>query len=264
MSLPSEPGASDASLARLAETWNRLGAEDPLWAILSDDAKRGNRWERAEFFATGEREIEAALAHVRALVPLRSARALDFGCGVGRLTQALARRFERVDGVDAAASMIEHARRLNEHGERCTYHLNARADLAPFADGSFDFVYSSLTLQHMQPALARGYILELCRVLAPGGVLLFQLPTRPARPPSPLRRVLRAGYRLWLRRVRRRALIDMFGTPEVQVEALVRGAGCRLLDVADSHQSGSDWHGRLYSVVRASAPGHHAGDWTAR
>ena len=44
----------------------------------------------------------------------RRDRALDFGCGVGRLTRALGTRFESALGVDISAGMIEQARRLNE------------------------------------------------------------------------------------------------------------------------------------------------------
>ena len=56
--------------------------------------------------------------------------ALDFGCGVGRLTQALAEHFERVAGVDIAASMIARARQENRHGDRVRYVVNERSDLA--------------------------------------------------------------------------------------------------------------------------------------
>jgi ubiquinone/menaquinone biosynthesis C-methylase UbiE len=77
------------------------------------------------------------------------ARALDFGCGVGRLAQALLPRFERVDGVDIAPSMLELAARYNKDPARCVFHLNERADLALFPDRSFTFIYTSLVLQHV-------------------------------------------------------------------------------------------------------------------
>lgn len=49
-------------------------------------------------------------------------------------------------------------------------------DLARFPDGTFTFIYSTLVLQHMEPQFSKGYIREFVRVLAPGGVLAFQLP----------------------------------------------------------------------------------------
>ena len=94
-------------LRELTDNWQAFGEDDPLWAILSHADKRGNRWDLDEFLETGEAEITEVLAEATGLVPsLAFGRALDFGCGVGRLTQALARRFATVDGVDIAAAMV--------------------------------------------------------------------------------------------------------------------------------------------------------------
>jgi SAM-dependent methyltransferase len=165
--------------SRLRWHWERLGRRDPFWAVLTDPDKRGRRWEIDEFFRSGILEIEAVLHHARELgLPVHRRRALDFGCGAGRLTQAMAAHFERCDGVDISTSMLRHARQLNRYPDRCIYHLNVSADLSRFADASFDFVYTTLVLQHMKPSYTRGYITELLRVLAPGGLLVFQLPSQ--------------------------------------------------------------------------------------
>ena len=151
------------SLRRLARNWNEFAARDPLWSILTLDDKRGNRWNLDEFLGTGRSEINAALRWARECRPQFGAgRALDFGCGVGRLTQALAASFAEVHGVDISENMIEAARRLDPE-ERATYHVNGSADLALFPDEHFDFVYSSITLQHMEPWLMRGYLREFVR-----------------------------------------------------------------------------------------------------
>ena len=169
-------------LDELRRHWDRFGADDPLWAILTAPDKRHGRWEIGEFFATGTSEINRVLSTSAEVIgrPLRTGRALDFGCGVGRLTQALAAHFDLVDGVDIAASMIEQARRLDHHPGQCTYHVNEQPDLTLFADDTFDFAYTAHVLQHMDPALAAGYVRELVRVLRPGGVLVFQVTTQPA------------------------------------------------------------------------------------
>jgi SAM-dependent methyltransferase len=169
----------------LARSWDSFGESDPLWAILTLPGTRGGRWDPEAFFRTGEVEIDDLFAYVENLGwPLERRRALDFGCGVGRLTQALCARFERVDGVDVASSMIEGAERFNRHGDRCRYHLNVSEDLALFSSGTFDLVYSTYVLQHMDPAFARGYVREFVRVLADGGLALFQIPTA-RREPAP-------------------------------------------------------------------------------
>jgi SAM-dependent methyltransferase len=161
----------------LQETWDALGSDDPLGVILGYPERRHD-WDAQEFFRTGEAEIDGTLERAEQLgLPHRRERALDFGCGVGRLTQAMCRHFDRVDGVDIAPSMIAAAERLNRHGERCRYHLNDSDSLAFLAGESFDFVYSALVLQHMRPELARRYLAELVRVLRPGGLLVFQVPS---------------------------------------------------------------------------------------
>ena len=184
-----------------------LGKSDPLWAVLTYGDKMGNRWNPQEFFATGAREIESVLEHVDSLpVTLERGRALDFGCGVGRLTQALAPHFAEVCGVDIAPSMLELARQYNRFGEKCRYVLNDADDLGLFPDDHFDFVFSLITLQHMAPQYAKSYMSEFLRVLAPGGVVVFQLPAamtwqyrvrqqiRGAIPSGVLRRYRRARY----------------------------------------------------------------------
>ena len=162
----------------LAKSWDALGEEDPLWAVLSHPDKRGGRWDLDEFFALGEYDIDLALKQIQDLPwSLNRRAALDFGCGVGRLTRALCLHFENVEGVDIAPSMIEAAERLNRFPGRCRYHLNLADDLALFPDGSFDLIYSTLVLQHIHPVFARRYVAEFVRLLAEGGLAMFQIPT---------------------------------------------------------------------------------------
>jgi ubiquinone/menaquinone biosynthesis C-methylase UbiE len=110
---------------------------------------------------------------------MRMSRALDFGCGAGRLTQALATRFDRVDGVDVATSMVDLARRHNTHPDRVAFHLNERPDLRALEDGSYDFILSIVVFQHMSNDLKAGYLREFVRVLAPGGVAVVRSKAQP-------------------------------------------------------------------------------------
>jgi SAM-dependent methyltransferase len=184
------------NLKSLQAAWNDLAASDAMWAVLTGPFGQKRAWEAEAFFRTGVDEIAFVLGRVRAAGAIITPdRALDFGCGVGRLTQALGRQFARVDGVDISPVMIDRARELNRLGERCRYHLNERDDLCLFADGLFDFVYSNITLQHMEPQFSRRYIEEFFRLARAGGVVVFQLPSdhRPVvrtvtRSSAPLRR----------------------------------------------------------------------------
>lgn len=162
--------------------WEKLAREDPYWAVLTDADKAGNQWKADEFFATGRKTIDADIAYIRSLTSLsENSRVLDFGCGVGRLTQALAHHFTDVQGIDVAAPMIELARKHNQQGERVTYHHNPASDLQLFPDNHFDLIYSVITLQHIPPPLIRGYLAEFCRMCRPGGLIYFQLPSTSPR-----------------------------------------------------------------------------------
>ena len=163
------------TLERHRQDWEDLAAVDPLWAILASPNTRGGRWKLAEFFASGETEMSDVLKTADRLgLPQRHDRALDFGCGVGRLTRAIGRNFGEAVGVDISAEMVRLARELNE-GRNCRFEVNVRPDLTMFEDDSFDFVYSALVLQHLpRKELICEYLREFLRVLRPGGIAVFQ------------------------------------------------------------------------------------------
>jgi ubiquinone/menaquinone biosynthesis C-methylase UbiE len=168
-------------LTRLKVTWDTWARTDALWAVLTDWKKKGGRWDLDDFFGTGTAEVDRVLGYLRDQgLDIERGSALDFGCGVGRLSQAWTAHFEKVSGVDISPTMIEIARRYNRQGSRCEYYQNEAPDLAIFADESFDFVYSALTLQHISPPLQARYLLEFLRVLKPTGLIGLHI-IRPTR-----------------------------------------------------------------------------------
>ena len=159
--------------------WEKLARKGPYWAVLTDPNKTDNRWEVSEFFATGRQTVKTDMEMMAAAVPdMRTERVLDFGCGVGRLSQGLATHFDHVNGVDISATMIDLAREHNQHADRVRYHLNPSSDLSLFPDQHFDLIYSVITLQHIPAPLILGYLQEFVRVCRPGGLIFFQLPAK--------------------------------------------------------------------------------------
>jgi SAM-dependent methyltransferase len=240
-------------LKDLQRNWDEFGRADAMWAILSDPAKRGNRWDREEFFATGVQEIRLALRYVRDLgIDLRTRRALDFGCGVGRLTQALAVYFDEAVGVDIAPSMIEQAQQYNRYGSRCRFVLNAATDLVLFDDNSFDFVYSNLTLQHVAPSYTRLYLAEMLRILRPGGVLLFQLPSSRAERRgllATLRVIVGPTQEVWRRaRYGTCPVAEYHGIERQEVVALLEWAGGEVIETTEKPALGNGWLSCTYCV----------------
>ena len=239
------------NLEELQKDWERLGREDPMWAVLSSPEKRGNKWDERDFFKSGREEIAAVLAEVSSVGrTLQAGTALDFGCGVGRLTQALAGRFEQVHGLDISPSMLEKANHYNQHGDKCRYHLNASADLRCFPDHTFDFVYSVLVLQHIPVRYELAYIREFIRVVKPGGVVVFQV-----LEPAFLRRLapemLVRIYRRW-----QNLLISLYGVSEGRATRAVQEAGGEILRVHRKGSGSSRWQSLRFFVTKADPKGH--------
>lgn len=167
------------NLDELQRNFEALAARDPLWAVLADEQKRDNKWDLEEFYTTGEQDIagiEKSLANHG--VPLGGQTALDFGCGVGRLTFPLSRRFDTCYGLDISPSMIEFAKSQIERGNHCEFILDASTSLDPLESESLDLVFSYIVLQHIAPGLTRKYFKAFARILKPAGLLVFQLPSR--------------------------------------------------------------------------------------
>jgi SAM-dependent methyltransferase len=227
------------SLERHQQDWERLAEVDPLWAVLTAPGRKGGGWDVDEFFATGEAEVAHVLGVAERLGrPAQRERALDFGCGVGRLTRALAARFDRAVGLDISAGMVEQAQRLNEEVTGCEFRLNAASDLAQLDSDSFDLVYSSIALQHVPtvPEVER-YVVELVRVARPDGLVVFGLPTHIPFPWSlqPRRRAYAALRRLgiseeWMLRRTPLTPMRMTQVPEAAVRGLLGRVGATVLE----------------------------------
>lgn len=159
--------------------WEEIANQDPMWAILSYPEGKYGGWDDARFFRTGAERVDEFLTHGSAFNrPLGWEAALDFGCGVGRLTRALAARFDHVTGVDISETMVRTARELNPGVSNSAFRCNTGTDLTMFSDASFDLVASDIVLQHLpNREVVEGYLVEFLRVLRPGGLLVFQLPT---------------------------------------------------------------------------------------
>ena len=197
---------------RAAREWERFGRENPYFGVLSEERYlRENVDEEAleAFFATGREHVAAVIAmaeeHVGA--PLRLARALDFGCGVGRLLLALAERADEAIGVDVSPAMLAEVRRACAARRIDNVVLVQTDDLASLAPG-LDLVMSFIVFQHIPSATGYELLGRLADLLAPGGVAVLQFTLTPAsRLAYPFYGVLRTvppARRLW-NRVRRRA-----------------------------------------------------------
>ncbi len=246
--VPAGASATDGPVefARIKANWESLGQHDPLWAIVSVPDKQGNRWDPAEFFATGVAEVQVVLNMLRDLgLTVGRGRALDFGAGVGRLTQALAGHFDEVDGVDISAPMLAQAKSLNRFGERVRY-VAGEADRVPFPDATFDFVLSRIVLQHVGIEWQRGYVREFMRVLKPAGIAVFQVPARAVADDA-------VQFRTPVDTPDGTVTIDMNIFPRADVERTIAGAGGEVLHARDDRSAGEAFESLMYVVAHRGA-----------
>jgi SAM-dependent methyltransferase len=247
------------SFEQVRADWTRLGAEDPLWAVHVAEDKRGGRWDIEEFLDLGRRDVARSRAELGRLgLPTSWDRVLDFGCGAGRLSQALAEHAREVVGVDVSAPMLETARALDRSGGRCSFVLSADPDLRAFPDGSVDLVYTERVLQHLPRPVLESYLAEFVRVLAPGGVAVLHCTTRPMWTARGL--VWRfAPFPVigWAQRrlLRYPAPMRMTALPEARMRALISAAGGHVVHSVPVHEPETHWEARRYVVRKAVAAG---------
>jgi ubiquinone/menaquinone biosynthesis C-methylase UbiE len=161
--------------------------------------------------------------------------------------------------VDIAESMIEKAREFNRHGDRVEYRVNTVDELKILESDSFDFVYTNITLQHIPPEAAGNYIREFFRVLRPGGVAIFQVPSGTPYKPGSLRARLYNLRRLYLRRawklVRRMPPVEIHYVPRRRVERIVQESAARLVDVVRVGKSSRRGENFRYCATKPGLPG---------
>lgn len=155
--------------------WQQWGRTDPYYGVLTDQRFRLDQMDeqaRADFFASGEQFVDRTFRDLQQLggVVDRPGRALDFGCGVGRLLIPLARRCDQAVGVDISSDMLREAGRncaseglRNVHFEMSDDHLSA------LADQRFDLIVTDIVIQHLPARRGRRVLANLLDHLAPGG-----------------------------------------------------------------------------------------------
>lgn len=161
--------------------WEEFAEIDSKWSILTNSEMRYDGWSEKNFFDTGVNEIEKTLKLIKTLqLNIHFGQVLDFGCGIGRVTYALSRYFQKVYGVDISEKMIAQAKAKFKENPKIIFKQNEKNNLEFFNDSEFDFIFSLITLQHVpDKKRIESYLLEFLRILKTEGLLYFQLPSIP-------------------------------------------------------------------------------------
>lgn len=245
----------------LKKNWEEFGEKDPLWSILTWSGKEDNKWNLKDFFNEGKKEVKQVMEYINSLnIEINWDTALDFGCGVGRLSVPLAHYFKKVIGVDISGPMIQLARQYSSEKNNCEYIVNQNTNLNIFQDNSFDLVFSVITLQHMEPRYSTQYLREFHRILKPGGVLFFQLPSEPVntKPGAiiKIKRIIKLLLPTKLfglyKKIRygNTPVMEMYGIKNNEVIDFLNKNGYAVIDALQNTYAGDNWISYQYCAKK--------------
>ena len=159
--------------------WERFGATDPYYGVLTEEKyRKGNLTPKAKeaFFKSGEEYIAKVMASIRKHLDssYTPRKALEFGCGVGRLVIPLAKLAERVVGIDISESMIAEAKRNCESVSiRNVTFLRCDDELSQLFGEKYDLVHSYTVFQHLPVRRGEAIFKRLLQHLENGGVCVI-------------------------------------------------------------------------------------------
>lgn len=155
--------------------WNRAAEENPYWYVSSYGSYGASR-NLEEFWASGH-SIWAHIKRASSYKPKPSDTVLEIGCGVGRLTRAIAGEVGEVIALDVSEQMLAIARQADLPNAK--FRTAEGFALPGVADRSADFVLAYCVFQHLPSyAALRSYLFEMCRVAKPGSIMAFTLTRR--------------------------------------------------------------------------------------
>lgn len=171
--------------------WDAKAAENPYWYVSSYGSYDDR--DLAQFWQAGHR-IWRDLREAIGYAPARGDVVVEIGCGVGRLTRAIAPDVAHVHAFDISEGMLEVARRSGP--SNATFRRGEGDSLRGVPTAAAELAIAYCVFQHL-PSLAvlERYLAEMRRVVKPGGTIAFTLSPRTwadtLRPALRLRRWLR-------------------------------------------------------------------------
>ncbi len=189
---------ADKTLETTVE-WRALAKIDPLYVVATWPDKRGS-WTPDEFYAAGTSDWQDFERHWLHYWPELGGSCLEIGCGAGRITQALAARFDHVIALDVSEDMITLAEAVAP--ENVEFRLVEGTQI-PLPSASVDAVFTCHVLQHLEGlAQVTEYLTEARRVMRPGAGIMVQLGLHGT--PMRFHGRMRQNLALWIHRRSRR------------------------------------------------------------
>ena len=214
-------------LDRVQRCWTQLGETQPHWSVLTHDQyKTENFSANAEdFYGSGVHDVNRLFAWLdrNDVSASHFESCLEFGCGTGRVTPWLARRFPRVFACDISAPHLQLAGlRIREQKLQNVDFLHMRNLETLDALPEIDVAFSMIVLQHNPPPVILAILHRIFQRLKPGGTAYFQVPT------------YGVGYRFDVQeylRLPETEDFEMHVVPQRAIFRLADSDGCSVLEV---------------------------------
>lgn len=162
-------------VTKMKKDWDRRASHHARYWIATEDYR-----DEAAFQVSGE-DTAAAILNSLSSFDVAGWRALEIGCGIGRVLKPLASHLSELVGVDVSGKMIAESKTWLAGLSNVKTFENSGVDLGFLETETFDLVISYIAFQHMPLPVFIRYLEESQRVLRPGGHLLFQIYVGPTR-----------------------------------------------------------------------------------
>jgi len=222
--------------------WNIMGKERPWWSVLTSEEYANLTeipHELALKFYKSAQAINTDVSKTIKMLPtdMQPEKALDFGCGLGRLSNKLADSYEHVFCADQSIHHLRLGKQtldelFPEKSPRIfplLTNLNLVGNLYSTYNTLVDGVYTFIVLQHSISILQALFIEQLCDVLIPGGVGVLQIPANPKYTSCDFEKSIRQGG------------LQMYSTPKEEIERHLMYRGCQIIEIYFCDRTGGDY-----------------------
>jgi len=221
-------------LSRIGAAWSWFGENEPHWSVVTNDSfLQSNIADNIDsFYQSGRTDVARLLAALRRneIDPTEIRKVGDFGCGVGRITLALAKTFEYALGIDISKSHIALAEKQQEAVGCTNAKFTSISSVKDLSDvGKLDLIISLIVLQHNPPPVMAEILKTLLETLNSKGLIYFQIPT------------YIKGYTFSVKEYlsKDQPKMEMNAIPQRQLFQILEKQNCQIIEVREDTLTGS-------------------------
>lgn len=234
----------DEMLEETSRTWSKFGEDAPHWSVLTNDLFTPENIEEniSAFYRSGEYDVNIALNSLRRAGFKAGPfdKALDFGCGVGRLSMPLSKMSKSLTSVDVSPGHLKLAKERAVSAEAKNIDFIQLKDLRDIGKFSgYDFILSLIVLQHNPPPVMAYALKGLLGALRSGGVAVIQMPT-----------YLAEYFSVQDYLANPTGQMEMHALPQRAIFEIIEQAGCRPVEVTEDTSIGGIGLSHRFTILK--------------